>query len=211
MLHPCWITLMSVPVIYFNWGRILRKLNTCSSIAYITYINSDWCMSSLIMYLQWCKCAVFPASRSCTKFWWCYLGEPSLALPGNYDLSINLHSPWRCWAQTTLQWFIGRQSRRSSLSSSSQRQQLAGFHIKCTRWAAKTIKRFKKLEIWIEATKNCSRIRKCCYWSSCPGLLRGKTCPSQGLNGHWRPWQEQFQCCLSCSTATFTSNECDHV
>lgn len=55
----------------------------------------------------------------------------------------NLHSPWRCWAQTTLQWFIGRQSRRSSLSSSNQRQQLAGFHVKCTRWAAKTIKRLK--------------------------------------------------------------------
>lgn len=51
VLHPLWITLMSVPLIYFIRGRILRELNTCSWIAYIAPINSDWCMSSLIMYL----------------------------------------------------------------------------------------------------------------------------------------------------------------
>lgn len=131
-------------LIYFIWGRILRELNTCSWIAYIATINSDLCMSSFIMYLWWCKGAVFPGRCLCTKFWWCYLGEPAFALPGNYDISINLHSLWCCWAQTTLQWLISRQHRWTSLSSTSQCQQLAGFHMKCKRWAAKAIKSFKK-------------------------------------------------------------------
>lgn len=76
-----------------------------------------------------------------------------------------------------------------------------------------TTKNYKRLQIihlkkHIEASKKCKSLWKYCCWSSwpsqfffsaaplscvggqhwSPGLLRGKTCPSQALNGLWRPW-----------------------